>query len=68
LNILGPRYKEVTIHVRRILKWARQAQSLRAGRFGDRSPVTARFTAPARTGLGSHPATCTVGRGSLLRG
>jgi len=55
----------VTFHVLGILKLAWQAQSLRAERFGDRSPVTARFTVPARTNFGSHPATCTKGSGSL---
>ena len=44
----------------------RDSDSLRAGRFGDRIPVGARFSAPVQTGLGSRPASCTMGTGSLL--
>jgi hypothetical protein len=33
---------------------------------GDRIPVGARFFAPVQTGLGAHPASYTVGTGSLL--
>ena len=31
-------------------------------------PVAARFSAPVHTGLGAHPAACTMGTGSLSRG
>ena len=41
------------------------ATGLWAGRFGDRIPVGARFSAPVQTGPGSHPASCTMGTGSL---
>ena len=34
--------------------------SLRAGRSGDRIPVGARFSAPVQTGIGAHPASCTM--------
>jgi hypothetical protein len=38
---------------------------LRAGRSGDRIAVGARFSAPVQTGPGAHPASCTMGTGSL---
>ena len=38
------------------------SDSLPAGRFGDRIPVGARFSAPVQTGPGTHPASCTMGR------
>jgi hypothetical protein len=39
-----------------------------AGRFGDRMPEGARFSAPVRTGLAAHPACCTLGTGSFSKG
>ena len=36
-----------------------------SSRSGDRIPVGARFSAPVQTGPGSHPASCTMGTGSL---
>jgi hypothetical protein len=39
------------------------ATELRAGRSGDRIPVTTRFSAPVQTGPGAHPAYCTMGTG-----
>ena len=42
--------------------------SLGAGRSGDRIPAEARFSAPAQTGPGLHPASYTVGTGSLSGG
>ena len=36
-----------------------------AGLSGDRIPVGARFSAPVQTGPGAHPASCTMGTGSL---
>jgi hypothetical protein len=38
---------------------------LRAGRFGDRISVGARFSAPVQTSPGVHPASCTMGTGSF---
>jgi len=38
---------------------------LRARRSGDRIPVGARFSAPVHTGSGAHPASCTMGTGTL---
>ena len=38
---------------------------MRAGRSGNRLPVGARFSAPVQTGLGAHPASCTMGTGSF---
>ena len=35
------------------------------GRSGDRIPVVARISAPAQTGPGAHPASCTIGIGSF---
>jgi hypothetical protein len=39
-----------------------------AGRSGDRISVRARFSAPVHTGAGAHPASYTMGTGSLSRG
>jgi hypothetical protein len=41
---------------------------LRAGRPGDRILVWVRFSAPVQTGSGAHPASYTMGTGSLSRG
>jgi hypothetical protein len=38
---------------------------LGAGRFGDRIPVGARFSAPVQTDPGAHPASCTMGNRSF---
>jgi hypothetical protein len=49
--------------------WAAIAQSvsdwLRAGRFGDRIPVGARFFSHVQTGPGAHPVSCIMGTGSF---
>jgi len=37
----------------------------RAGQSGDRILIGARFSAPVRTGPGAHPASCTMGTGSI---
>ena len=44
------------------------AQSVRAGRSGDGIPVGARYSAPVQSGPEVHPASHTMGTGSLSRG
>jgi hypothetical protein len=44
---------------------SRYSDWLRAGRSGDRIPVGARFFAHVQTGFRAHPASCTMGTGSL---
>jgi hypothetical protein len=43
----------------------RRPGSTRAGRFGDRIPMRARFSAPVQTCPGAHPAYCTISNGSF---
>ena len=46
--------------------WCSQySDSLRAGRSGDRIPVGARFSSLVQICPGAHPASCTMGSGSL---
>ena len=47
---------------------SRYSDWLQAGQSGDRIPVGARFPAPVQTGPGAHPASCTMGTGSLPGG
>jgi hypothetical protein len=42
---------------------SRYSDSLRAGRFGDRIPVKARFSAPVQTCPGAHPVSYTMRTG-----
>ena len=46
---------------------SRCSDSLRAGRFGDRTPVGARLSSSVQTGPLAHPASCTMVTGSLSR-
>ena len=56
----------VSYHTRRGTEIAQSLQdSLRPRRSGDRIPVGARFPATIQTGSGDHPASCTMGTGSL---
>ena len=41
------------------------SESLRAGRSGDRIPVTTRFSAPVQIGPGAHSASCTMSTRSV---
>ena len=51
-------YKEGYITLR-----SQYSDWLRAGRSGDRIPVSARFSTLVQTGPGAHPASCTMGTG-----
>ena len=47
---------------------SRCSDSVRAGRSGDRIPVVASISAPVQTDPVAHPASYTMGTGSLSRG
>jgi hypothetical protein len=63
-----PHYLPYSITLKGPGQLSRYSDSLRAGRSGDRIPVGARLSAPVQTGTGAHPATYTMGNGSLSRG
>ena len=56
------------IDTRRLGQRSRYSDSLRAGRFGVRTPVGVRFSAHFRTGPEVHPTSCKMGTRSLTRG
>jgi hypothetical protein len=64
------RNESVHINVVTFMWWAGSsvgiATSYGAGRFGDRIPVGARFSAPVQIGPGAHPASCKMGTRSFL--
>jgi hypothetical protein len=60
------KYKDFTIEIQEPGWRSRYSDSLRAGRFRDRIPVGARFSAPIQTGSGTHPASCTMGTVSCV--
>jgi hypothetical protein len=47
---------------------SRRCDSLQAGRSGDPIPVETRFASPVQTGSAAHPASGTMGTGSLYQG
>jgi hypothetical protein len=56
----------VNIKYWQVCRWlSRYSDWLRAGRYGDRRPVGARFSTSVQTGPGAHPATCTIGTRSF---
>ena len=59
---------DVTVLRKMTLDTLVDSDSLRVGRSGNRIPVEARYSAPVQTGPGAHPASYTIGTGSLSRG
>jgi len=47
------------------MHYGKRSDALQTGRSGDRIPVGARFSTPLQTGPWAHPASCTMGTGSL---
>ena len=66
LLVIAPPCRYFTFY--RQYEGAEIAQSVRAGRSGDRNPVAERFSAPVQTGPGAHPPSYTMGTGSLPGG
>ena len=54
-------HNEVVLQV----EWNNKIVHVESGRSGDRIPVGARFSTSVRTGPRAHPASCTMGTGSL---
>jgi hypothetical protein len=58
-------YKNGKFHPSTVCE-SRYSDWLQVGRSGDRIPVGARFFTNVQTGLGAHPASCTMGTRSFL--
>jgi len=52
-------------HCRGPVQLSRYSDLLRTGRHADRIPVVTRFSASVQTGSGTHPASYTMGTGSI---
>jgi hypothetical protein len=61
------KYGRYIDRTRRLLKKILYSNSLWAGQSSDRNPMATNFSAPVQIGSGTHPASYTMGTGSLSR-
>jgi hypothetical protein len=64
----GEEFKCLNFHPNVLLLGRDSSVSIATGWSGDQVPVGAKFPASMQTGPGDHPASCTVGTGSLFPG